>query len=67
MTKTALFLGGSLLGIVGVGVLACLTDKYKDDSDKARAISAEKKKIVLDHLNCSKSTPFEAKCEIEQS
>ena len=61
MTKTALFLSGSLLGIVGVGVLACLTDKYKDDSDKARAISAEKKKIVLDHLDCSKSTPFVAK------
>ncbi len=42
MTKTALFLGGSILGVVAVGALACLFPETEFTPEQKK----ERKKIV---------------------
>lgn len=42
MTKTALFLGGSILGVVAIGTLACLLPGTEFSSEQKK----ERKKIV---------------------
>ena len=42
MTKTALFLGGSILGVIAVGTLACLLPETEFTPEQKK----ERKKIV---------------------